>query len=243
MSEDLAGENKKLRAHIKKMQEKCQDIAGSVDWLNDMIPVATEAVKILQESGHAELAERLDTAVNWGTAENKDFWHKLIAAPDIRNAIMAGLEEAKGETDAQRMERLSDQGELLRDLGLAVQRWRDDFLLPKYGDTDWKCPFVARMMELLSICEKELGGKLSVSPAKRKPLAAVVEAGKRLHAAWETQRLLKGQYEDLPVDVKLRNMPQPRTPELWKLQHEAQDEVWAAGKALSEAVQELDGAD
>ena len=240
--ESLREENRKLQKHIKEMQEKCEDVVGSIDWLNDMVPVATEAVAALNASGNNELAERLDIAINWGTADEKEFWHRLIATPNIKGAVLAGLEAAKGETNAQRMERLSERSELLRDLGRSVQSWRDDFLIPKYGNTDWKCPFVARIMELLSICEKALGDNLDVSVVKRKLFTAVVEAAQRLGAAWEALRLAKGQYEGLPVETKPRSMPQMHTPELWKSKIEAEDEAFAARKALVVAVKELDGA-
>ena len=35
----------------------------------------------------------------------------------------------------------------------AVKAWRDEYLIPKYGNTDWKCPFVKAIMEALHAAE------------------------------------------------------------------------------------------
>jgi len=43
----------------------------------------------------------------------------------------------------------------LRALREAVRSWRDEYLIPKYGQTDWKCPYVRRMMDALTMTLKE----------------------------------------------------------------------------------------
>ncbi len=42
----------------------------------------------------------------------------------------------------------------LSELVVAVAAWRG-FLIGKYGDTDWKCPYVIRVMEALKEYEAQ----------------------------------------------------------------------------------------
>ncbi len=43
----------------------------------------------------------------------------------------------------------------LRTLYSAVKSWRDDYLKPKYGNEEWKCPYVKAVMDAAAALEKK----------------------------------------------------------------------------------------
>ena len=42
----------------------------------------------------------------------------------------------------------------LKEVRDAVASWRNDYLIPKYGNTNWACPYVRRIMAALAECTK-----------------------------------------------------------------------------------------
>ena len=61
----------------------------------------------------------------------------------------AELQECLGQKAA-----FQQEAERLKEVRDAVASWRNDYLIPKYGDTNWACPYVRRIMTALAECTK-----------------------------------------------------------------------------------------
>lgn len=48
------------------------------------------------------------------------------------------------------MYRCADDMLLLEAIAEAARSWRDDYMIPKYGNAEWQCEYVARLMDALA---------------------------------------------------------------------------------------------